>query len=53
MQIRHFRHFRQNPLFLAGDKTTVSQNHRFDSAEGMQRFVLAMRGNLGRHDLLS
>ena len=31
-QTRHFRRFRQNPLFSAG-KTTVSQNHRFNNPE--------------------
>ena len=28
MQTCHFRSFRQDPLFSAGGKTTVSQNHR-------------------------
>ena len=28
-QIRHFRRVRQNPLFLARDKGTVYQRHRF------------------------
>ena len=28
-QIPHFRRFRQNSLFLAGDKGTVYQKHRF------------------------
>ena len=27
MQIRHFRRFRQNGPFLAGDKNTVYQKH--------------------------
>ena len=31
IQIRHARRFRQNHLFSAGDKTTVSQNHRFSN----------------------
>ena len=29
MQIRHFRHFRQNPFFSWRDKSTVYQKHRF------------------------
>ena len=35
MQTRHFRRFRQNPLFSAGGKTTVFQNHRFDYPENL------------------
>ena len=31
--IRIFANFRQNHLFLAGDKTTVFQNDRFDNPE--------------------
>ena len=33
MQTRHFRNFRQNPLFLQFPKTTVSQNHRFNNPD--------------------
>ena len=33
MQIRHVRRFRQNHLFSAGGKTSVSQNHRFNNPE--------------------
>ena len=33
MQTRHLPRFRQNPLFSAGDKTTVSQNHRFNNPD--------------------
>ena len=37
------RHFRRNPLFSAGDKTTVSQNHRFNKSDiilALPRFIL-------------
>ena len=37
MQTRHFRRLSQNPLFSAGDKTTVSQNHRSNNPDMTRR----------------
>ena len=39
MQTHHFRRFRQNALFSAGDKATVSQNHRFKNPDKQKKIL--------------
>ena len=43
-QIRHFRRFRQNPLFFWRDKGTVYQKHRFLDPEYFDSNILSCLG---------
>ena len=45
MQIRHFRRFRQNGPFLAGDKNTVYQKHGLCDPENFAAFFISLLEN--------
>ena len=46
MQIRHFRRFRQNGPFLAGDKNTVYQKHGLPKTRFVRPRILTRKSQL-------